>query len=354
MTGARPRGRSVAALLLLALALCFVLGGCRRRSDGGSGAARTASANTLDSLDDTGALAGVTPQATAADVSTPDIHTRAQCDTPKPHAAGDLDATLESGGPQRTYILHVPPSYDGATRTPLVLNLHGFGSNARQQAIYSGLPVKGDREGFIVVTPNGSGTPQRWNLATGGGVDDVAFIRDLLDHVESQLCIDEQRVFAAGISNGSAFAQRLACAMPDRIAAVGAVAATSFPIRCGSDRPVGVIAFQGTDDPCVPYGGGTSKCGLNLPVPAAETAAADWAKHDGCNMEPARQQSSPHVRTIAYSECRGGAAVLLYVIEGGGHTWPGSIDVPRLGATTHEINATDQMWDFFVAQGALR
>ncbi len=333
-------------------AVCLMLVSCGRRSHAGDAAAKTASAGAIDTLD--GALSDLTPGAAPAVGGTPDVGQRAACPTAKPHAPGDEDATLASGGLQRTYILHVPPSYDGVRRTPLVLNFHGFGSNARQQAIYSGLPGKGDSAGFIVVTPNGTGAPQRWNLVPVGGVDDVAFVRDLLDHLESQLCIDTQRVFAAGISNGSAFSLRAACAMPDRIDAVAAVAALYLPLSCGGGRPIGVIAFHGTDDPCVPFNGGTSKCGLGLPVPSVETAAADWAKHDGCNAEPARQALSAHVRTIAYSECGDDAAVVLYVVEGGGHTWPGSIDVPRLGATTHEVNATDQIWDFFVAQGNRR
>ena len=354
MTAARARPLLALSLLLLAGA-CLLFAGCGRRSKGDDASAKTASANTLDALAGAGeGLTELTPAPSAAAGATPDVRDRPQCPVAKPHASGNQDGTLESGGLQRSYILHVPPSYDGTGRTPLVLNLHGFGSNARQQAIYSGLPAKADREGFIVVTPDGAGTPQRWNILTAAGVDDVAFMGDLLNRVEADLCIDERQVFAAGISNGSAFAQRLACAMPDRITAVAAVAALVFPIRCGTDRAIPVIAFHGTEDPCVPFTGGTSKCGMGLPVPAVEAAATDWARHDGCDMEPARQEWSKHVRTIAYSECRDDTAVLLFVIDGGGHTWPGSIDVPRLGATTQEVNATDEMWAFFAAQGSLR
>ncbi len=258
---------------------------------------------------------------------------------------------MQSGGIERSYILHVPPSYDGTHRTPLVLNFHGFGSNARQQAIYSGLPAKGDSAGFIVVTPNGTGTPQRWNLVTAGGVDDVAFARELLDRIESQLCVDTQRVFAAGISNGSAFSLRLACEMPDRIARGGGrrrdVHAAAVrraggrrhrlprdrrPVRAVRRRHVEMrhgIACAGGRDGAPPTGRGTM---------AATRSRANTS-------------ISAHVRTVAYSECAGDAAVVLYVIDGGGHTWPGSIDVPRLGGTTHEISATDQIWEFFQAQG---
>jgi polyhydroxybutyrate depolymerase len=348
--GGVKRAARVAAVAL-AVSACLIAAGCGRRSRANEGAAdKTASAGAIQQLDDS--LADLTPAAAPTIAATAAVAGRATCAEPMPHGAGDEDATMQSGGIERTYILHVPPSYDGTHRTPLVLNFHGFGSNARQEAIYSGLPAKGDAAGFIVVTPDGTGTPQRWNLLPAGGVDDVAFARDLLDRVEAQLCVDTQRVFAAGISNGSAFSLRLACEMPDRIAAVAAVAAMYLPLRCSSARTVGVIAFHGTADPCVPFEGGTSQCGMGLPVPKVETAAADWAKHDGCNATPAQTSISAHVRTLAYSECSNDAAVVLYVIDGGGHTWPGSIDVARLGATTHEIYATDEIWDFFQAQGA--
>jgi polyhydroxybutyrate depolymerase len=261
---------------------------------------------------------------------------------------------LQSGGIERTYILHVSPSYDGTRQTPLVLNLHGFGSNARQQAIYSGFPGKSDREGFIVVTPDATGTPKHWNYPGLGGADDIGFMRDLLDRVEADLCIDAKRVFVSGMSNGAAMSSFIACAMPDRITAIAPVAASVFARTCTGVRAIPTISFRGTEDPCVPFEGGTSKCGQFLPVVAAKDAMRAWAEHNRCNVTPAEQQFSAHVNTITYSECSDGAAVVLFVIDGGGHTWPGSIDVPRLGATSHEVNATDEIWQFFAAQGNLR
>ncbi len=295
------------------------------------------------------------PGATSVATKVPPTPSGAACATAAAHAADNSNETLQSGGLARTYILHVPPSYDGARDVPLVINLHGFGSNAAQQAAYSQLPAKADREGFVVVTPNGTGNPQHWEYpGLGGAVDDIAFIRELLDRVEADLCIDAKRVFVTGISNGAAIATFIACAMPDRITAIAPVAATAGPASCAAGAIVPVITFRGTDDPCVPYGGGTSACGQKLPVAAAETSVQNWAAHDGCNPSPAKQEFSAHVRTIAYSECTSDAAVVMFVVEGGGHTWPGSVDVPRLGTTTHEVNATDQMWQFFLAQGNLR
>jgi polyhydroxybutyrate depolymerase len=171
-------------------------------------------------------------------------------------SAGDSAEKLRSGDLDRTYILHIPPQYDGVARLPVVLNLHGFGSNARDQAAYSRLPAKADEAGFIVVTPDGAGTPQQWNTAQAtSGADDVGFIRDLLNHLERTLCIDASRIYAAGISNGALFSQRLACALPDSIAGVAAIAAFIYPLGCASDAPVPIIAFHGTADACVPYGG---------------------------------------------------------------------------------------------------
>lgn len=276
------------------------------------------------------------------------------CAGAKPHTTGDADQHLSSGGLDRTYILHVPPQYDGTRSLPLVLNLHGYGSNARQQAIYSRLPAKGAKEGFIVVSPDGTGDQHHWNYPGLGGVDDIAFVRDLLDRVESDLCVDEKRVFVAGISNGAAFASFVACAMPERITAIAAIAATAYPAACPAAAVIPIISFRGTEDPCVPYNGGTSQCGQRLPVQPAEDAMRAWAQHDGCNPDPSMQPYTDGVRTIAYSECTNDAAAVLFVVEGGGHTWPGSIDVPRLGVTTHKLDATDQLWQFFAAQGNLR
>jgi polyhydroxybutyrate depolymerase len=330
-----------AAVLLAVASLAVIAAACRRGDSGATNASKTATAAPA------GIGRGATPAAR-------DQVSAASCETPLPHAAGNASETLRSGGLDRAYVLHVPPSYDGTRRMPLVLTLHGFGSNGRQQAIYSGLPAKGDREGFIVVSPDGTGTPLHWTYPGLGDVDDVAFIRELLDRLVGTLCIDAKQVFVSGMSNGAAFSQRVACAMPERIAAVAAVTALVYPWDCATGAAISVIGFQGTADPCVPFEGGTSQCGQRLLVPPIEESLRKWALHDGCEAAPTEQHVSEHVRKIAYGACSGGTAVVLFVIEGGGHTWPGSIDVARLGATTREVNATDQIWQFFAAQAAAR
>ena len=191
------------------------------------------------------------------------------CDPARPHAAGDFLQTIDSGGLTRRSILHIPPSYSdtgGADATPLVLLFHGSDGNAIGIARYTGLPAKADRAGFIAVMPQ---TPEHlWNFTTLGLLgpddpDDVAFIDDLLDALESQLCIDSARVFSTGFSAGASLSVRLACDLSDRIAAIAPVAGVYFPPfspdipepGCLSTQPVPVIAFHGTTDKGVPFEG---------------------------------------------------------------------------------------------------
>ena len=335
-------GRAVwLAALVAGAALAFA--GCSRTGPaGGSAASKAASSVTV---------AAAPASSSAAAPSSPVALPSPPCVPAKPHAAGSVDVRIRSGGLDRHYILHVPPSYDGTKKLPLVINLHGAGSNALQQAFYSGFQKKADAEGFITVTPDGTGTPRAWNfIPVPGGADDVGFIRDALDRTEAALCVDPARVYATGISSGAAMAVRLACSLQDRIDAIGVVAALWYPPDCPTAKPMPVLEFHGTKDPLVPFDGGTV-ANSGIPAPSVEGAAAAWAKADGCEPTPAKMQLTPHVRTLAYSECRGYVAVELFIVEGGGHTWPGAAaDVTALGETTHEVNATDEIWQFFIAQ----
>ena len=290
--------------------------------------------------------------------------------------AGDYLRTLPPSG--RSYRLHVPPSYgDGSSAFPLLLNLHGLGSNALEQEIYSGLNAKADSAGFIVAAPDGTETVEQssrhWNIILAppetGEPDDVAFLAALLDALESEFCINRARVFSTGMSNGGQMSARLACNLSDRIVAIAPVTGTYWPplspdlptepADCPSKtRPVPVIAFHGTADAIVPFTGGLGNLGLTFRL-SIEDAVAEWAANNGCASGPVDASAAPGVRLRSYSICDEGATVQLYVVEdadgdgagtkGGGHTWPGAIDVPFLGNTTHEISANDMMWDFFLA-----
>jgi polyhydroxybutyrate depolymerase len=251
-------------------------------------------------------------------------------------------------GEQRSFMRYVPRSYDGRRPVPVVFEFHGYGSSALVQVFYGNFISLADRHGFVIVAPNGQGADRHFNLTGEAGLqDDVAMIGALLDHIESTMCVDQTRVYATGMSDGGAVTSALACRDPNRFAAFGAVAVVVYVSGC-ADTPVPIMAFAGTADPVVPFNGGVVRCCGHPTLAGAPSAMAGWAQHDGCTATPVVDQLSTQVQRRTYTGCTGGAAV-FYVIEGGGHTWPGSIPDPSLGMTTRQINASSTIWSFFDA-----
>src|SRR5262245_49018159 len=176
-------------------------------------------------------------------------------------APGDDSETLEHDGQSREFLVHVPSSYDGATAVPLVLDIHGLTSSARQQAAISGWRRKADEEGFIVVHPQG--LDASWNagsLCCGNsqrsGVDDEGFLRAVVRRLESEACIDARRVYATGLSNGGGMSHLLACNAADLFAATAPVSMGNGTLPCQPARPISVVMTRGTQDPLVPFDGG--------------------------------------------------------------------------------------------------
>lgn len=260
----------------------------------------------------------------------------------------DSDWTIVSGGIERNLQVHVPAQYDPTAPTPLVLNFHGFTSNASQQRLLSRMDAKADTEGFIAVYPNGTGSPQSWNAdvccgdAQQNQIDDVQFVRDMLSELENRLCIDTTRIYATGMSNGGFMSHRLACELSDRIAAIAPVAGHALQLTCDPTRPVPVAHFHGDLDTVVPYAG---SAGLGFP-PVPDSIAA-WAERNGCSSTTQEVFQEGDSLCVEYSTCPAGGEVILCTVEDGGHTWPGGVPVPTLGKTTSDLSATDFMWEFF-------
>ncbi|MEX1254686.1 MAG: PHB depolymerase family esterase [Dehalococcoidia bacterium] len=278
----------------------------------------------------------------------------ATCSPARPREPGASNETFDFEGEERTYVLHVPPAYEGDAAMPLVLNLHGLGSDSNEQDRYSQLPAKADEEGFVLVTPQGQGPIGFWNISPGtaGFANDVAFLGGLLDALEEQLCIDQARVYSTGISNGGLMSSRLGCDLSERIAAFASIAGITFAADCAPAGPVSVLAFHGVADPIIPFEGGPLgiEALSNLSFPAVRESVGKWAAQDACDTAPEEEQVSEHVTLERYAGCAEGADVVLYVISEGGHTWPGApVDVASLGVTTREIKATDLLWEFFAA-----
>ncbi len=292
------------------------------------------------------------PDAPAAspDVSPTDGAPPAVTCTGKSTTTGDVVWTITSGGLPRVVNVHIPANYDPARGTALVLNFHGFTSDAPQEAILSLMNDKADSEGFIVAYPYGTGTPLSWNAgaccgtAASSGVGDIQFVRDILATASDKLCVDPARVYSTGMSNGGFLSHRIGCELSDKFAAIAPVAGVLGVPSCSPARPMPVMHFHGTSDPLVPYGGDPS-----LGFPSVMDTFQGWANRDGCTGVPAQTYSNGDATCQTYAQCAGGAEVTLCTIQGGGHTWPGGTPVPSLGLTSTDIHATDAMWTFFAA-----
>jgi len=260
---------------------------------------------------------------------------------------------IVSSGQKREYLLYVPRSYDRTKPTPLVISMHGAGGWPAQQMDVSQWNRLADEYGFIVVYPSGIGGagPRIWRGRGAGLVRDVRFISELIDTLKAAYNIDPTRIYANGLSNGGGMAFVLSCTLSDRIAAVGMVASAHIlPWSwCADHRPVPMIAFHGTADRTTPYGGGRSWVARDHQFPSIPTWTANWARRNQCGTNPVESVVAADVTRLEYTNCAGGAAVALYTVQGGGHTWPGGKPMPEwlVGSTSNGIDATTQMWAFF-------
>ena len=270
--------------------------------------------------------------------------------------------TIHQGRVARTALVHVPTGYTGRTPAPLVLNLHGSGSTADEQRLFTGMNRTANRDGFLVAYPQGAiaeGTGYDWNVpgeplfdgrqVPAGSPSDVAFVDELVSTLEHSYCIDPHRVYATGFSGGARMASVLGCSLSGRLTAVAAVSGLRFP-ACHATHAVPVLAFHGTADPVDPYAGH----GRAYWTYGVAEAARRWAARDGCGARPALARPAPSVTVTTYRSCRSGAAVVLYTIRGEGHEWPGGPTLPHaltsvLGAQSSAVDANSVMWRFFSA-----
>jgi len=289
-------------------------------------------------------------------------------------APGDHDRSLAVGRATRTYLLHLPARFSERGPLPVVLAFHGGGGTAKSFKGYAGLDAVADREGFVVVYPDGTSQLGRrlltWNAGTCCGsahdhdVDDVGFARGLLDALSRELPLDLTRVYATGHSNGAMMAYRLAIEAPERIAAIAPVAGMMVTDRFPPARPVPVLHVHSVDDPRALYAGG-----VGPPFPftdarvthrAVEPELARWIAHDGCPPTPqvAERRSAPasgrgpaHTATrLVWAPCTTGAEVQLWKLTGAGHAWPGHpsrLPERLMGPDTTVIDAAEEVWRFF-------
>jgi polyhydroxybutyrate depolymerase len=240
---------------------------------------------------------------------------------------GQTDS-FEVGGLTRSFIVHAP---GGLSEPALVISMHGMEQTASAQQLYTRLDPVADREGFVVVYPNG--VDNAWDVV---GDRDVTFILALIDTLVARHGIDRARVYATGMSMGGFMSHRLACAASEHIAAIGPVAGLNVSgFSCTLTRPVPVMQIHGTADSLVPYSG-------------VAATIDGWVSRNGCSGTPVvtdpypPSDSSSATSMSYYGPCDEGSEVVLLTVEGAGHVWPGG-----WGATTYGIDASEELWAFF-------
>ncbi len=274
------------------------------------------------------------------------------------------------GGQNRVYDLQVPASYNGSVAVPLVVDLHGFGVPLAYHRDTSGFNAIAEEQNFLVAWPLGLGTDANATTLAGGpgwnagsvccgdsltqNVDDVGFIRAVVESIQGQVAVDGYRIYATGHSNGAALSHRLACEASDLFAAVATFAWPGPPVACAPARPIPILMIHGRQDSIVPYAGG--HLFLNALLPSVPNAAAEfeaWRTRNGCSGATPDVTENPGGTNVCqrYTTCTAGVQVglcsvdTLLVFDDAGH-WP---YFPRV---TAGFNTQQRVWDFFVPEPA--
>lgn len=261
-----------------------------------------------------------------------------------------LDSIL-SGGLQRKFRLYKPNSYTGAAAVPLVINMHGYTSNAIQQQLYGNFMPIADTANFLIVHPEGTGAPgaQFWNAGFGGSPNDVAFLNDLIDSLKLAYNIDANCVYACGMSNGGIMSYYMAILSNSKIAAIASVTGTMFNSWLNGlpGRIVPVMEIHGTADNTVPYAGNNFNN-----MAAIDTVLKRWRTHNACNSSSlvtnvTNTNTTDGATAVNYKffNTNGKAYVEHYKVNNGAHTWPGA--AIAIGVTCMDFNASTQIWRFF-------
>jgi polyhydroxybutyrate depolymerase len=265
----------------------------------------------------------------------------------------------------RSYTVYVPPSYDPDQPTPVVIGLHGRPGTGSGFAYQFNGKALADENNVIFAYPDGLN--HEWNYVRGTpgfevyDVDDVEFLRQMVDDLAEDLNIDRDRLYVTGFSNGGFMTQRAACEAGDTFAAFAVIGASLFPgfeDICADQPPVPIMFIHGTEDTSIPWEGTSyGETVMSLSVP---DTVIFWALHDGCDPDLTDYSVVPDTEGIpdlevyryTFGGCAEGTDVVFYAVEGGGHNIPGTPDRFEgewAGQSTADINASREIWSFFEA-----
>lgn len=272
-------------------------------------------------------------------------------------------------GARRTYLVHIPPDYNPDIPLPLVVVIHGAFDTARGMEKFSGFSDLADRENFIAMYPNGMGIFgffQHWNAghccgkAASDNVDDVGFIAAAVEDVRTRLKIDPGRIYMVGFSNGGMLVYRFAAERGDLLAAIAPLAASIGGQPSDEEpewripdpvRPLSVISIHGLADDDITYEGGVSlHRGGTRTFWSVEKSIEFWVRHNGCNPKAAVSYlNNASVQIKSWGVCRNDTEVILYLLKGWGHVWPGRYFTADLPADDplRNFDAAEIIWEFF-------
>ena len=262
-------------------------------------------------------------------------------------------------GYTRTYLVYLPPNYNGVDPMPVVFNLHGWTLDMMQQMNYSKMNAVADTAGFIVVYPNAvdgtwnSGIYEYPGAPPNPNINDVGFIDALIDTLAENYSIDLKRIYSCGFSNGGLMSFKLACQLSNRITAIATVAGiisykTASDCNCSHSMPV--LMINGTDDQYVPYNGITG-------WHSVQNTLNHWVNYNLCSapdtilMPNIDSLDGCTVQKLNYPFCSDSISVIFYKVINGGHTWPGGdkqqFGWSNIGNTNGDINVSKEIWNFF-------
>ncbi len=281
--------------------------------------------------------------------------------------SGDMTMSVEVDGIEREYFVHIPEGYNSEELFPVVFVLHGGGGNAEKLGRYTGFTKLADQEKFIVVYPQGY--DKHWNdgrkniksKAHEEDINDIKFFNEMIKALNLLFKIDESRIYAVGISNGAMMSFRIACELSDKFAAIAAIAGSCPEVlsECTPENPISILIINGTDDPLVPFHGGNVKVFKKTRGKILSTMETikKFVLYNECGIKPVNfydidtvKDDDMIVHVQEYKNEKTGVEVVLYKIEGGGHTWPGKKQyAPKfmIGKTNKDIDATEVIWNFF-------
>jgi len=287
-------------------------------------------------------------------------------------SAAEQTITFQHGGMQRSFILFIPNSINTNLNSPVVFNFHGGGGRAEGYRAYTKMDATAEKYKFIVVYPDGTGRYKNrlltWNAgsccayANKNNIDDVGFVRKIIEHLPKYVKIDKSRIYATGFSNGGMMSYRLALELSDKIAAVASVAGNMHVEEFNARRPIPVMHIHSVDDPRALYHGGL---GPTFPLTNYRVEHRDvqevmdlWSENNGCqkgpylykNLEFKTEQGIQRAEKWAYTACSRRARVVHWKLSEVGHVWPGGkqdVMTDLLGPSTLLINANEIIWKFF-------